>query len=50
MLRAESDCSVRHGWLLNDKYKKWVAKDRSGDQKLARFKVCTVLIVAKFKV
>ena len=40
MSRAESDCSVRHEWLSDDKYKQLVVKDRNGDQKLAHFKVC----------
>ena len=34
---------MRHEWLVDDKYKKWVAKDCSGDQKFPRFKVCTVV-------
>ena len=40
MPRADSDCNVRHEWLLDDKCK-IVMKDHSGNQKLARLKVCT---------
>ena len=37
---AESNFNVRHEWLLDDKYKNWFMKDHSGDQRLARLKVC----------
>ena len=33
--RLVPDWNVRHEWLLDDKCKNLVTKDRSGDQKLA---------------
>ena len=47
MSRAESSCNARHEWLLDDKYKNWVTKDRSGNQ---RHDSRCVLIAAKFYV
>ena len=35
---VRGDCKFMDGWLLYDRYKDWLAKDR--DPKLARCKVC----------